>query len=112
MKKPDYTEINMCIKFPVSLRNKLKRLAEESSRTSSNYVKWLMSEYIKDHQEIETTENSSKRLKGSKHVYAAEEQTQLSLRLPKTLKEEFYRIAELQGYKGSSLIKILLQKEN
>ena len=34
------------------------------------------------------------------------------IRLPKTLKEDFYRIAELQGYKGSSLIKILLQKEN
>ena len=100
-------EIVIAIKFSPAQRTELQHLADEEGRKPSNYIRRMMQQYLVnlDYTSLPDAPPSSVRTTGHRK---GKQQHCLTLRIPRSLKEEFYRVAELQGHKGASLIKRMI----
>lgn len=100
---------HISVQFSRPMLADLQALANRDNRSLNNYITHLMSCYLGTVDYGSLPETPPKRVKT-----IGWEDTKQGLnrvfRVPTDVKEEFYRVAELQGHKGSSLIKRLIRQ--
>ena len=96
------------LKLSQEERQQVTELAQSEGRTDSNYVRWVIQNYLANLDYSTLPNTAPKTLKGLKHNHAEGRVLNLNVRIDAEAKNQLYKVAELQGYKGATLLKELV----